>query len=276
VRRALGKGLSQLIVEEFDAPPQQASITAIARAASQPRTEFDQQSLVDLADSIRTHGVLQPLLVRERKPGSYELIAGERRLRAAAMAGLKTVPIVVREATDREALELAIIENVQREDISPIECARAYRRLIDEFTMTQEQVADRVGKSRVAVTNTLRLLRLPARVQAELQRGAISEGHGRALLGINGEPRQLAMLDRILRSNLTVREVESAAKPASRVRRATQAKLDPNDAALAEAISESLGAATAIRRIGKGGLVQIAFSDDEDLQRIAEQLGVEP
>ncbi|MBI3721319.1 MAG: ParB/RepB/Spo0J family partition protein, partial [Fimbriimonas ginsengisoli] len=184
MRRSLGKGIGHLIAGQIDAHPAEVPIERIVPNGHQPRTTFDGTALAELAASIKAHGVLQPLAVRETSRGSYELIAGERRLRAAALAGLAVVPIVVRDADPKMSLELALVENLQREDIAPLECARAYRELTTRFGLTQEQVAERVGKSRAAVANTLRLLKLPKRILDGLDKGSISEGHARALLGL--------------------------------------------------------------------------------------------
>jgi ParB family transcriptional regulator, chromosome partitioning protein len=278
MRRALGKGLSQLIAEQYDAAPAEAPVDAIVPNARQPRTHFDEEALRELANSIREFGILQPLIVRPIAEGRYELIAGERRLRAARLAGLKAVPIVVRSAGAQDSLELALIENVQREDINALECARAYRRLMDEFGLTQEAVAERVGKSRVAVANTVRLLKLPEEVQKGLEEGLISEGHARALLGLEGQARQLAVYALILERGLSVREVERIAKgreaaPATEpAPKPTPA--DPNLQALQDALSTYLAAPARIQRSGRGGKLTIDFYSDEDLERILEVLGI--
>ncbi|MGE0002688.1 MAG: ParB/RepB/Spo0J family partition protein, partial [Fimbriimonadaceae bacterium] len=179
MRRALGKGLAQLMGEEGEGTVHELPVAAVAPSPTQPRQSFDDADLEELADSLRQHGVLQPILVRPVGHDRYEIMAGERRYRAALIAGLATVPVVVKPADARTALEYGLIENVQRVDIAPLEAASAYRRLVSEFGLTQEAVADRVGKSRVAIANTLRLLGLPAEVQDLLATGAITEGHAR-------------------------------------------------------------------------------------------------
>lgn len=276
MRRALGKGLSQLIAEQFEGSANEVAVSAIVPNARQPRTHFDEAALAELAESIKIHGILQPLLVRPMSEGQYELIAGERRLRAAKLAGLTSVPAMIRSADNRNTLEMALIENIQREDINPVECARAYRRLIDEFDMTQEQVSEKVGKSRTTIANTVRLLRLPKRVIEGLEGGRISEGHARALLTFENEAQQLAVYDQILDRGLTVREVEKAAKP--RVATAPKPKNeepkgDPNDRALEEALGTFLGAPTKLNRGEVGGKLVIDFYSDDDLDRILESLG---
>lgn len=276
MRRALGKGLSQLIAEQFETTPTEVSVDAIVPNLRQPRKRFDDSALEELAASIREFGVLQPLLVRPLSEGSYELIAGERRLRAAKLAGLATVPIIIRPAGNQSSLEMAVIENVQREDINAMECARAYRQLMDEFGLTQEQVADKVGKSRTAIANTVRLLRLPSKVQEGLEEGRISEGHARALLAFESTEQQLAVFDNIVERGLTVREVEKAAKnltkPVAPVRKDPPA-VDPNDTALAEAFGAYLGAPVRLHRSEPGGRLVVEFYSDEDLERILDLFG---
>lgn len=275
MRRALGKGLSQLIGEQFESGTSEVSVDQVQPNQRQPRTHFDEAALQELADSIREFGVLQPLIVRPLSEGQYELIAGERRLRAAKLAGLATVPILLRSAGNQSSLEMAIVENVQREDINALECAKAYRRLMDEFDLTQDQIAVKVGKSRTGVANTVRLLRLPQRVQEGLQEGRISEGHARALLAFENPDQQLAVYDQILERGLTVREVERAsrAKPVVRPPRAEQPASSAEDAELEEALSIYLGSRVRIVRTEAGGRVSFEFYSDEDLQRIFEVFG---
>ncbi len=274
MRRALGKGLSQLIADQFEGAPTEVALDAIVPNARQPRTAFAEEPLNELAASIREFGILQPLLVRPAGEGRYELIAGERRLRAAKLAGLEVVPILIRSAGGQDSLEIALIENVQREDINAMECARAYRRLVDEFGMTQEQVADRVGKSRAGVTNTLRLLRLPRRVQEGLEAGRITEGHARALLAFGTEPEQLAVFDRIVEQGLSVREVERAARPKPSAVKTVpkQTPKNPDLAAIEERLSEHFGAPVTIG----GGEIGISYYSEEDLERILQLLGIVP
>jgi len=280
MRRALGKGLSQLIAEQYDGSTNEVPIDSIEPNARQPRLSFDNEALEELASSIRQHGILQPLVVRPSTEGRYELIAGERRLRAAKLAGLQVVPVSVRAATNEVSLELALIENVQRENINALECAKAYRQLIDEFSLTQEQVAAKVGKSRVAITNTLRLLRLPKRIQDGVSNGAVSEGHARALLGFDNETHMLAVYDQILERGLTVHDVEKQAKghtkqkasgPKSKV--SGPAHSDPNEGALEEALSTYFGSPVKVRKGEIGGEMAIQFYSDDDLERILDILG---
>ncbi|MFQ3678727.1 MAG: ParB/RepB/Spo0J family partition protein, partial [Fimbriimonadaceae bacterium] len=277
----LGKGLSQLIGEQAELSQNEVAIDAIVPNQRQPRQNFDEEALRELADSIRQVGILQPLVVRPLSEGKYELIAGERRLRAAQLAGLERVPVTIRAAGHQDSLEIALIENVQREDISPLEQARAYRRLIDEFGLTQEQVADKVGKSRTAVANTVRLLRLPPAILEGLQAGKITEGHARALLAIPSEVLQLALYDKILRTGMTVRDVEKAAqaeevRQPSRRRKPSRADsaADPQWQPLEEAVSTYFGAPTRLIKSEVGGKIEIEFYSDDDLMRILDVLGI--
>jgi len=280
MRRALGKGLSQLIADQYDGGTNEADVDSILPNTRQPRLSFDQEALEELAASIREFGILQPLVVRPVAEGKYELIAGERRLRAAKLAGLKSVPITVRSATNEVSLEIALIENVQRENINAFECAKAYRQLIDEFNLTQEQVADKVGKSRVTITNTLRLLKLPKRIQEGLNSGAVSEGHARALLGFENEAHMLAVYDQILSRGLTVHDVERQAKPHTKTKAksgksaaAKPAAGDPNESALEEALSTYFGTPVHIRKQAGSGELAIQFYSDDDLERLLDILG---
>ncbi len=279
MRRALGKGLSQLIAEGFEGGATEVDVAAIVPNRHQPRTVFDEVALLELTESIRIHGVLQPLIVRAVSDGRYELIAGERRWRAAQRAGLVRVPVVVRAAGNQDSLELALIENLQREDIGPLESARAYRQLIGEFGLTQEQVAERVGKSRTGITNTLRLLKLPEPITAALESGEISEGHARALLAVDSPIKQLALFQRILAEGLSVREVEALAKnPASAPTEPSKPKpkLDPDWQALQDQLSERLATPVKLSRGERGrGKLVVEFYSGEDLERILALLGLE-
>lgn len=282
MRRALGKGLSQLIGDQADATPSEVAVDAIVPNPRQPRLHFDAEALQDLADSIKVHGILQPLLVKAVGDGKFELIAGERRLRAAKLAGLKLVPVLVRSAGDQGSLELALIENVQREDISPLEAAKAYRKLLDEFSLTQEQVAQKVGKSRAAVANSVRLLNLPPKILNGLEAGQISEGHARALLQVENEAIQLALFERIVQAGLTVRDVERAAQAASKATKGAkkakpmphQPMLDPEWAQLQEGMSVYFGSPVKLQRGDVGGKITIDFYSDDDLTRILDILGI--
>ncbi|MCW5938581.1 MAG: ParB/RepB/Spo0J family partition protein [Fimbriimonadaceae bacterium] len=280
MRRALGKGLSQLLGDESEVAPSQIEINRIVANPRQPRAHIEDETLSELAASIGEHGVIQPLIVRPLSEGRYELIAGERRLRAAKMAGLKAVPVVVRTASAQVSLELALIENVQREDISAVDCARAYRRLADEFGLTQEDIALKVGKTRASVSNTLRLLRLPAEVLSAIEGGQITEGHARALLMVDSPARQAALFERMLRDSISVREAESAARreePAQKRTKTGAAKhpksTDPNLEAIERGLGEYFGATVRLEPGAVGGKISIDYYSDDDLDRILEILG---
>ncbi|HVT13041.1 MAG TPA: ParB/RepB/Spo0J family partition protein [Fimbriimonadaceae bacterium] len=276
MRRALGKGLSQLIGEQFDDAPTSVAIEAIEANRWQPRSVFRDQALEELAASIREVGVLQPLVVRPIHEDRYELIAGERRLRASKLAGLTHVPIIVRSTSDQSALEIALIENIQREDIGPLECARAYRQLMSEFGLTQEQVADKVGKARTSVANTVRLLRLPPKIQDGLETGRITEGHARAILAFDREEVQLAVYEQALSKGMTVRDVERLAtrKPRKPAKQPAVAEADPNWTALEENLSVHLGAQVKIQRADVGGRLVIEFYSEDELGGIVERMGL--
>lgn len=287
MRRALGKGLSQLLGEQAEASGglEQVSVAHISPNPRQPRREFDQAALEDLANSIRKVGVLQPLVVRRVGVSQYELIAGERRLRASKLAGLSQVPVVIRSAEDLDSLQIALIENVQREDIGPLECALAYRQLADEFGLSQEQIADQVGKSRTAITNTMRLLRLPQEIQDGVQAGWITEGHARALLSLEDEQRQHELFEQIVADQLSVREAErrakqvksspdKAASAASKVHSRGVSSEKAQDQALSEALSVYFGSICRVERKEVGGSLRIDFYSEDDLTRILDILGV--
>jgi ParB family chromosome partitioning protein len=288
-RGGLGRGLDALIPsfgEGAAAATHDIDIDAIAPNPYQPRVEIDTEALQTLAASIRVHGVIQPLVVTHgAERGRYVLIAGERRWRAARMAGLGAVPAVVKEAAPRAMLELALVENVVRADLSPLEEAAAYRQLIDDFGLTQAAVAERVGRSRVSVTNTLRLLALPDRVQRALGAGEISEGHARALLGLPTAPEQVSALEWVLERGLTVRQTEdlvrrwAAGEPARGERPAPVATPETErEATLRRAFVDGLQRALGTRvtfRPAKegGGALTIHFGSDEALNALYEKLG---
>jgi ParB family chromosome partitioning protein len=284
VRRALGKGLTQLLGEQFDSTPNELPVLSIVPNQRQPRTEFDNDALEELAESIKIHGVLQPILVRPLSEGKYELIAGERRWRASQLAGLDKVPVIIRSAAGQESLELALIENVQRADISVLDAAVAYKRLADEFGLTQEEIGLRVGKTRTSISNTLRLLKLPTEALGALRSGQISEGHARALLGITSESKLLGALAIVVAKSLSVRQTEqlveslkSGAKEESKPKKDGR-RSEPKDVytlQLESAISERFSSPTKIERSEKGGRLVVEFYGDEDLERILELLGVE-
>ncbi|HSB68367.1 MAG TPA: ParB/RepB/Spo0J family partition protein [Candidatus Methylomirabilis sp.] len=238
----------------------------------QPRRQFDQAALEELAATIRAHGVLTPVVVR-RGPGGYQVVAGERRIRAARLAGLTRIPAVVKEASDAQALEMALVENLQREDLNPVEGAEAYRRLIEEFGLTQEGVAERVGRDRSSVANALRLLRLPRRVREDLASGTLSEGHARAILGLEKQADQLKARDMVVKRGLSVRATEGLVR---RLRDGTptpdrrQVAGDPNLLALEDRLRAVLGTKVRIVRNGPGGTLEISFFSHDDLTRLTE------
>jgi ParB family chromosome partitioning protein len=265
----LGRGLDALIPRATEAPSAQVPIDAVRRNPHQPRNAFDEEGLAELSASIATHGVIQPIVVRGSADGGYELIAGERRLRAARMAGLTQIPAVIRDSTSNELLELALVENVQREDLNPIEEASAYRELIDTFGLTHEAVAHRVGKSRVAISNALRLLDLASETREAIIAGRITEGHGRALAALTIPELQRAVLQVVLERHLSVRQTEEL------VRRKRDAGAAPNRKVLSEDLADLeaqlrgiLATKVGIVRTRKGGRVVIDFYSDEELDRI--------
>ncbi len=285
-RQALGRGLSALIPDAGNAPaPAPAErgpaaeipVAAIRPNPYQPRVRFSEEELKDLARSIQAQGVLQPLLVVRRGEGDYELVSGERRLRAVRSLGWTKVPAVVKDsASPLEMAEWAIIENVQRDDLGPLEQARAYRRLTDEFKLTVEEVAEKVGRDRTTIANLLRLLKLPPEVQAQLERGELQMGHARALLALEGSSAQKALAQKAIREGWSVRQVEQAcrerAKPASRAGAAAPGGGDPDVRAVEERLRRRLGTKVRLVRAGKGGRLEIHFYGPEELERILEIL----
>jgi len=275
--RGVGKGLSQMVSATEEARVTDILVGQIVPNQRQPRRHFDEDALEELADSIRVHGVLQPILVRPIGAGKYELIAGERRWRASQLAGVKQVPAIVKSAAGQESLELAIIENVQREDISAFESALAYRALSDEFGLNQEEIAIRVGKTRSSVSNTLRLLKLPEEVLQGLQESVITEGHARALLALPTPEKQLAIYEMILVKGLSVRDVERICKQPSEAPKPPKkaARADVYTKQIESALSERTALPTRLSREGKKGKLTIEFFSDDDLQRILDLLGIE-
>ena len=278
-RPALGRGLSALIPDAPLAPPAsneralEVDIDLLRPNKFQPRTQMDDTRIEELSRSIRSHGVIQPIVVRRTGESGYEIVAGERRWRASQRAGLLKVPVVVRDIPDDQLLAAALIENIQREDLNPIEEAVAYRRLSDEFGLTQEQIAESVGKDRSSVANYIRLLKLPAAVRDQIASNALSMGHARALLGLQDEAEQLRIARDIVDKQLSVRETESVVKrtveppPAK-----TESPKDVHTRAAEERLRFALGTRVRIVRKGKGGRVEIDFGDENELHRIYEQL----
>lgn len=275
----LGKGLDALFAENTvttDTPVSVLRLSDIVPNRDQPRKQFDEEALAELADSIAQHGVLQPLLVRPMTDGTYCLVAGERRWRAARLAGLSEVPVVIREMDDREMAELALIENLQREDLNPMEEARGYQTLMDSYGLTQEEAARVVNKSRPAVANALRLLRLPPAVGDMVAEGRLSAGHARTLLAFPPE-RQQEAAKLAVEGGLSVRQLERMAKTASAEPKVPAAKpardrfYDEVELALTQALSRRVKVTAA----GKGGTLQVEFYDRDDLTALANALSPE-
>ena len=278
-RPALGRGLSALIPET----PAPAAPPAADRSLEidtdllrpnqfQPRTHVDDERIEELSRSIRSHGIIQPIVARKVEQG-YEIIAGERRWRAAQRAGLLKVPVVVRDIPENKLLAVALIENIQREDLNPIEEAIAYRRLSDEFRLTQEQIADAVGKDRSSIANYVRLLRLPQEVRANLASNTLSMGHARALLALADENAQLRLARDVVARSLSVRETEALVKKAAEPAAAKIEKaVDVHTRAAEEKLHLALGTRARIVRKGKGGRIEIDFGHEDELQRLYERL----
>ncbi len=282
-KRGLGKGLGALIPtapSELDAASiRQVPVEAIAPNPRQPRQKQNPETLQELADSIREHGLIQPLIVTavsgdDEVPGTqYQLIAGERRWTAAQLAGLTHVPVIVKEATPQQMLELALVENIQRADLNPLEEAVAYRQLMDEFGLTQEQVAERVGKSRVAVTNVVRLLRLPDEVKAALLEDQIAEGHARALLAVEDAEAMRHLLRVVVHQGLNVRQTEELVRRrAQGGRPKVAAAPSPDTAALEDRFRQALGTKVRLFRSKKGGKLVVHFYSEEELQAIYDAI----
>lgn len=270
----LGKGLDALFIDNTtDNGAVTLRISEIEPNRSQPRKEFDESALADLADSIREHGVIQPLLVRPLPTGGYQLVAGERRWRASRMAGLGEVPVVIRELSDHEAMELALIENLQRQDLNPMEEALGYRSLMEEYQMTQEEVAKAIGKSRPAIANSLRLLSLPQQVVDLIREGKLSAGHGRALLALEEESAILEAAQTAVKKHWTVREIEKMAQSSHKKTKAsTGPDKDHYYTELELALSQALSRQVTITSKGKNRTLSIAFFDKEDLSALVSRL----
>ena len=283
-KRALGRGLDSLIVPvntaESDAPDRILNIPLgdLRPNANQPRADFDDQQIAELAQSVREVGILQPLLVRHH-PNGYELIAGERRLRAAQSIGLDTVPCRVTSATDEKSMEMALIENLQREDLNPLEEARAFQSLLDQFGLTQEDVATRVGKNRSTVANSLRLLNLPLDIQEDLRDGRLSPGHARALLSLPDPPKQRNLRNLIIARGLSVRESEAKSHQLARPKKARLPL--PSDVkvhmrTLQEDLSMRVGVPVFIKALSaQSGKVEIHYRSLEDFELITDFFGIE-
>lgn len=288
-RGGLGKGLDSLIPETIKPAPQEKTkvvekivekpvemkvkISKVGPNKEQPRKQFDEDALMELADSIKQFGVIQPIIVQE-KNGFYEIIAGERRWRAAKLAGLKEVPVIVKDYTDLEIVEISLIENIQRENLNPIEEALAYKRLLQEFNLKQDEVAERVSKSRTAVTNSMRLLKLDERVQQMMIDDMLSTGHARALLGIEDPELQVATAVRVFDEKLSVREVEKLVKQIQSGKSEKKKEDKVHDfiyTDLEEKMKAAVGTKVSIKQNAKGkGKIEIEYYSKEDLERIID------
>ncbi len=275
--QTLGRGLGSLIpgadntsTIPSDDAVKEIDIKVITPNTQQPRENFDRDSMEALINSIKEHGIIQPLVV-VKEGNAYQLIAGERRFRAAKMIGLQAVPAVVRTASEQEKLELALVENVQRQNLNPLEKAYGYHRLIEEFGITQEQVGKRVGQSRAAISNTLRLLTLPTEIQQALRDVRITEGHAKVILGVKDPAEQKKIFRHILDNKLSVRSTEQAARKVT-VRKHRRTSKDPNLAAHEQSLEEALGTKVDIDKKGQQGTVRIHFYSADDLKEIIRKI----
>jgi ParB family chromosome partitioning protein len=277
-KKKLGRGLGELLGDALDDTGRvmDISIDEISPNPWQPRRDFDEESLNALASSIRENGLIQPVVVRKKKDGTYELAAGERRWRAAKMAGLTVIPAISKEYDDRSMAEMALVENLQRKDLNPVDEGMAYRKLMDEYGLTQENISQKVGKSRPYVANMVRLLDLPEEVKDFLSKGQLTAGQARPLLGLESDAEKVQLARRIVKEGLSARKVEDIIREGKEPKK----KGDPPAAAFMKAVEEKLGLSVGSKvriRIGKGknahkGTISISFSNDEEFQRIADIL----
>ena len=281
-RGGLGRGLGALLPTDPSESQEAAKLVPVSDIIPnprQPRMDFEEEELQELADSIREHGVIQPLIAAETDSGQYTLIAGERRLRAAQLAGLENVPVIVRQATDKEMLELALIENVQRADLSPLETAEAYRSLEESFHMTHEEISRRVGKNRVSVTNTLRLLKLPEAVREALAGRKITEGHARVLLALPTEEAQIAAMNAVIAQSMSVRQTEEYVRKLTGNAETekpprTAAEVTPELRAMEDYLRRSIGTRVSIKPGKSGsGTIQIHYYSSEELENLITRFG---
>jgi ParB family chromosome partitioning protein len=278
VKRGLGKGLGALLPgvdTEEDSPIKEIKLTEIEPNKSQPRKNFDEEKLEALAESIKTHGVIQPIIVKKLESGFYQIIAGERRWRAARLAGLKTIPVIIKDYEKKEVLEIALIENLQREDLNPIEESEAYQNLINEFNLTQEEISARVGKSRSAIANALRLLNLPEGIKQLLIEDKISSGHARAILSIDNIELQIQVANKVVNEGLSVRETEKYVKALV----SQKSKKNKKDNKLSHVyidiqnrMSQNLGTKVRIYPGANKSKIEIEYYSDDDLERIMNLL----
>lgn len=283
-KKALGRGLNAIFSKDtllsIDTLDERKEILVhrVIPNRNQPRRRFSQPEIDELAESIKHNGILQPVLVRETPDGKFELIAGERRWRAASLAGLHTIPAVVKQVSDHEIVELALIENIQRSDLTPIEVARAYQRLIREFALTQDQLSTRVGKTRSSVANMLRLLTLPHDVQELVESGSLTMGHAKVLLSLSNIDEQQAWAQRAVKEKLSVRDIEGLLQQKPKLKRSrpvTKLK-DPNVTNVEEQLKRRLGTNAKLTTRSKGGRISIDYYSSEDLERILDIILREP
>lgn len=269
MKKGLGRGLEALIEanESDEGTVQEVKINDIEPNSGQPRKTFNQEKLEELAESIKAHGIIQPLVVRKRN-GKFEIVAGERRWRAARIAGLSKVPIVVKEVTDKELMEVALVENLQREDLNPIEEAYGYETLLKGYALTQEEVSKAVGKSRSAIANTLRLLTLDEKVKKLVEKGELSAGHARAIVVIKDKEQQLEIAKKIIQNDLSVRETEKLLKLIESKKKIKRKAVDPVYLALEDELKEILGTKVRITNSKNKGRVEIEYYSNDDLERI--------
>lgn len=275
-KRGLGQGLEALIPAEETSSDglQEVALDAIVPNPHQPRMPFRDQDIVELAASIQEHGIIQPLVVTRSPDGKYQLIAGERRWRASRLAGLLKVPVVIKDVAPQQMLELALVENIQRSDLNPLEEALAYKQLVDEFGLSQSDVARRVGKSRVAITNTMRLLQASEAIQTALMEGKISEGHARALIGLTIAAEQDQALQFVIAENLNVRQTEALVQRlrAGEALPKPRPPVSPEVRTLEEHFQESLGTRVRLKAGRKGGRVIIYYYSDEEFRGLYQRL----
>jgi len=271
MKTALGRGLEALIPKRHQEIIE-LDIDRIMPGALQPRRHFSEESLKELAASIKEKGVLQPVLVHSDGKGGFTLVAGERRLRASRLAGKKTIPAVVRDTSNEDSLEVALIENIQREDLSPIETAQAFQRLTKDFNLTQEELSEKVGKERATVANYMRLLKLPDEIKTLVDEGKLSMGHARALLSIEGRQAQVEAGRAIIKRGLSVREAEAIVKRLASRPTLKPRKKDPQIASLQDRLIKSLGTKVRLRHSGKRGRIEIEYYSLEELDRLLDIL----
>ena len=281
---ALGKGLSALIPDEVEENVDKnlyISINKIKSDSDQPRKAFDSEKIVELTESIKTHGILQPLILRKESQDQYIIVAGERRWRAAKMAGLQEVPAIIMDLSDRDILEISLIENIQRQDLNPIEEAMAYKKLLNDFKITQEELSKRIGKSRVAISNTIRLINLDSRVQQYLIEGIISEGHGKALLAIENADLQCEIAQQVIDEKLSVRQLEKLVKKINESKNEQEIdnsrnsnNINPYYKEIRDQLQNYFGTKVNISNKKNKGKIEIEYYSEDDLQRILDIINI--